>query len=125
MYPWSQTSKSGHGEWVNLTRSDMKKLELFFEEILSISHSRLKLWRRCEMAHHYRYYQRLRKRVAATPLFVGTGIHAMLEAKQVRGDWKPELEAFRAEFNRTLFAEERELLGDLPTIIGDIVEGYF
>lgn len=76
------------------------------------------------MQHHYRYYQGLRKKVSAVPLFVGTGIHAMIEAQVVRGDWKPELEAFRTEFNQ-LFREEKEELGDLPTVIGEIVQGYF
>lgn len=76
------------------------------------------------MEHHYRYYQGLRKKVTAVPLFVGTGIHAMIEAQVVRGDWKPELESFRSEFNK-LFQEEKEELGDLPTTIEEIVNGYF
>lgn len=99
------------------------KIQIFWEEVLQISHSRLKVWRRCQMQHHYRYYQGLRKVRAATPLFIGTGIHAMLEAYQIRGDWAPELAAFTKEFKK-MFREEQEMLGDLPGITKGIIQGY-
>lgn len=100
------------------------KIEIDWPEILQLSHSRLKSWRRCEMQHHYRYYQRLRPKSKGLPLFVGTGVHSMLEAQVVRGDWRPELADFRKEFNK-IFQEEREELGDLPTTIEGIVTSYF
>lgn len=98
-------------------------IPIIWDEVLQISHSRLKVWRRCQMQHHYRYYQGLRKRTNSTPLFVGTGVHAMLEAYQIRGEWQAEREAFKKEFNK-LFKEERELLGDLPETIEGIIQGY-
>lgn len=76
------------------------------------------------MQHHYRYYQGLRRIKTAVPLAVGSAIHSMIEAHHERGTWKPELKAFRAEFSK-LFAEEREELGDLPTVSAEIVENYF
>ena len=99
------------------------KLEIDWPELLTISHSRLKVWRRCQMQHHYRYYQGLRRIKKGLPLVVGTAVHAMIEAHHERGVWTPELEAFRAEFNK-LFREEQAELGDLPTATGKIVDGY-
>lgn len=92
--------------------------------MLRLSHARLRAWRRCEMEHHYRYYQGLRKKKPATPLFVGTGMHAMIEAQIETGNWLPALANFRKEFTR-LFIEERAELGDLPGQIEQIMKGYF
>lgn len=102
----------------------MKKIEIDWPEILQLSFSRLKSWRRCEMQHHYRYYQRLRKKAKGLPLFVGTGIHDMLEAQVTKGSWTTEMGNFRKEFNK-IFQEEREELGDLPGTIEGVVAGYF
>lgn len=100
------------------------KLVIDWPEVLKVSHSRIKTWRRCQMQHHYRYVQRLRKRKPPTALFIGTGIHSMIEAQVVKGDWTKEMAQFRKEFNH-LFAEEREELGDIPTEIEAVVSGYF
>lgn len=99
------------------------KIEIDWPEVLQVSHSRIKSWRRCQMQHHYRYVQKLRKVKPPTPLFVGTGIHAMLETHLNGGDWKVELEKFRKEFDK-LFIEEKEDLGDLPSDIAQIIAGY-
>lgn len=99
------------------------KIEIDWPDVLRVSHSRLKVWRRCEMQHHYRYYQGLRKKVNGVPLFVGSGIHSMLEAQVVKGSWTEEMDAFRKDFKR-LFAEEQSELGDLPGIIEGVVQGY-
>ena len=101
----------------------MKKIEIDWPEMIQVSHSRLKVWRRCQQQHHYRYYQGLRKKVNGLPLFVGSGVHAMLEAQVVRGDWQPEMDAFRAEFKQ-LFKEEQEDLGDQPAMVESVVRGY-
>lgn len=100
------------------------KIELFWEDQITLSHSRMKLWRRCQMAHWYRYYARLRKIKPPTALFVGTGIHSILEAHALRGHWQEEWEAFKTDFNK-LFIEERQELGDLPAMVKTIMEGYF
>ena len=100
------------------------KIEINWPEVLVVSHSRLKTWRRCQMQHHYRYYQGLRRIRKGVPLVVGTAVHAMIEAHHERGDWSPELEAFRQEYDK-LFREEQAELGDLPSTCGDIVAGYF
>jgi hypothetical protein len=101
----------------------MEKIEIDWPEVLQVSHSRIKSWRRCQMQHHYRYVQKLRKIKKGIALYVGTGIHAMLEAQTLRGDWKPEMTAFRKEFDK-LFKEEIAELGDVPGTIEGVVHGY-
>lgn len=88
-----------------------------------ISHSRIKLWRRCKMAHHYKYVQKLTKKKKSLPLRVGSIIHLMIEYYHETGDWKPVLDEFRTEFNRN-YREEKLELGDIPSLVENIVSGY-
>ena len=107
-----------------LPKPDPRKFIVVFEEVLRLSHSRMRSWRRCEMQHHYKYYQGLTKKKPPTPLFVGSGIHTMIEGQLEHGDWRPALAEFRKDFTR-LFIEERQELGDLPGEIEKIMTGYF
>lgn len=95
-----------------------------FPETTRVSHSRIKTWRRCEMQHHYKYYQGLRKKAAARPLVIGTAVHTMIEAQLERGTWEPEFKQFNAEYSK-LFQEEQLMLGNLPVEVKAIVERYF
>lgn len=99
-------------------------IEIDWSGMVTLSHSKVKTWRRCQMQFNYRYIQGLRKKTNALPLFVGTGVHAMLEAQVVKGSWKDEMNAFRSDFNR-LFNEEKAELGDVPAEVEGIVTGYF
>lgn len=111
--------------WVpSIIQQDKNKFVIDWPEVLQVSHSRLKMWRRCEMAHHYRYVQRLRKIKPPMALFIGTGIHAMIEAQTKGGSWKGEIAKFRKEYNK-LFAEERAELGDIPSELEGIMTSYF
>lgn len=94
-----------------------------FPEVLVISHSRLRKWRRCKKLHDYRYNQKLRPRRKGIPLLKGSVIDACIGAHNHGRPWRVELEKFRKEFNR-LFAEERATLGDLPAMIEKIVTNY-
>jgi len=100
------------------------KLQFDWPVVLQVSHSRIKSWRRCEMQHHYRYVQKLRKVKPPTAMFIGSGVHSILEAQAKRGKWEPELAQFRSDFDK-MFREEREELGDLPAEIERIMKGYF
>jgi hypothetical protein len=99
------------------------KIQIDWPEVLRVSHSRIKNWRRCHAKHHYQYVQNLRKNKPPTALFVGTGVHTMLEAHLQGKDWKVEAAKFRTDFDK-LFIEEKVELGDLPTDIEQIVQGY-
>lgn len=75
------------------------------------------------MQHHYRYYQGLRKRQKARPLWLGTMVHELIEARHEHGSYDQALLAMTQEFNG-LFLEEKAELGDLPTIAKQIVDSY-
>lgn len=100
------------------------KIEIYWPEILRVSHSRLKCWRRCQMQHHYKYYQRISRVRRTVPLMVGSAVHSFIEAFHQSGDWGKELNEFKGNFKK-LFKEEQVELGDLPTRVDQIVEGYF
>lgn len=99
-------------------------MKIIFPEVLKVSFSRIKLWRRCQMAHHYRYYQGLRKIKRSKPLWMGTAIHECIEEYHEGRNWRGPLEKFRSEYNQ-LFNEEKAELGDLPRDLEIIMEGYF
>lgn len=90
---------------------------------LVVSHSRIKTWRRCKMAHHYKYVQKLRPLRKSVTLYTGTVIHSYLEGWIERGTWKGEQAAVEKEFYG-LYREEQEELGDVPTFCDEIMKGY-
>lgn len=88
-----------------------------------ISHSRVQSWRRCQMQHHYRYYQRLRRKTKPRPLYLGSAVHTCLEALIESGSYAEEIVAINSELAK-LFREEREELGDIPGHVVNLIEGY-
>lgn len=94
-----------------------------FPEVVKISHSRLKTWRRCQKAHHYKYYQGLRRVTKKRPLFLGSAVHSLLEGHIERGNWDREMAVLRREYNK-LFLEEKAELGNIPVLAEQIVKGY-
>lgn len=99
-------------------------MEIRFEEVLKVSYSRIKCWRSCHKKHDYRYNQKLRKRKKPLALFIGTAIHSCIEEYREGRNWKAYFQEFEKEFNK-LFREERADLGDLPSELLGIMEGYF
>lgn len=95
-----------------------------FPETVRISHSRLKTWRRCQMQHHYKYYQGLRRIRKARPLYLGSAVHSLIEGYLERGNWKREMAEIRKSYSK-LFLEEQAELGDIPGIAERVVKGYF
>lgn len=100
------------------------KLELQFEPFQKYSFSRIKLWRKCQQAHHYKYYQGLEKIKKGLPLIIGSAIHAAIEEHTEGRDYKVPMAQFKKDFNK-LFYEEQAELGDLPTELDGIMENYF
>jgi len=99
-------------------------IKLEFEPVQKYSFSRIKLWRRCQMAHHYKYYQGLDKKKKGLPLLIGSAIHSVIEEYTENRDPQIPLNQFREEFN-SLFTEEKAELGDLPTELEGIMSSYF
>lgn len=96
---------------------------------MHVSHSRFKVWRRCHKQHDYRYNQRLQRKRKKIPMLRGTIIGEMLDARALRingartVDPMAVLEKYRKKY-RVLFAEEREMYGDVIGDVKRIFEGY-
>jgi hypothetical protein len=99
-------------------------MQIEFKPVLKVSFSRIKTWRHCQMKHHYRYNEKLRKRKKPLFAFIGTALHRCIEEYQEGRDWTLYLKEFKSQYDR-LFADEKEMLGDLPDELKAIMENYF
>lgn len=88
-----------------------------------VTHSSLKVFRRCPKQYDYKYIQRLAPKRLSKPLERGTWMHALLEEHHSGRDWKAEHERRSAKFNE-LFDEEKDFYGDLPTELALLMESY-
>jgi hypothetical protein len=91
--------------------------------VIKISNSRMKLWRRCHYAHHLRYNEKLEKKAPAVPLIRGKVLHELIESRINKQTPKPILKKFDKEFGK-LFNEEKAEIGDLPSEVRQLFEGY-
>lgn len=92
-------------------------------EPIRVSFSRIKLWRRCHKAHHYKYIVGIQRKRKPAGMYKGSIVHEMVEAYLTGGDWKKVLAGYVKEYNK-LFAEEREMYGDIPNDMRRVMEGY-
>lgn len=104
--------------------TDAKILRLSFDPLQKYSFSRIKLWRKCQMAHHYKYYQLLEKVKKGLPLVIGSAIHRVIEEYTEGRDPNVPMAEFKKEFSK-LFKEEQAELGDLPSDLEVIMDTYF
>jgi len=90
-----------------------------------VSQSKVKTFRRCHQAYHYRYVEKLRKKGKSRPLQFGTMIHEALE-RHFNGD--DPMEYFDELRNDVaamkLFAQERDEYGDILEDTQDIITDY-
>lgn len=92
-------------------------------EILKVTNSSIKTIQRCEQQYDYKYVQELSPRRSAIPLTKGTWIHSLLEWKYRVGDWRNQWKKMKRQFD-SLFEDEREHYGDLPSWSATILKGY-
>lgn len=104
--------------------TDRKILKLEFDPLQKYSFSRIRLWRKCKKAHHYRYYEKLEKVKKALPLLIGTAIHSVIEERIEGRDPTVPMDNFESDFNK-LFNEEKAELGDLPGELRGVMKTYF
>lgn len=83
--------------------------------MINVNQSRVKLWRRCRRAHHYKFVEKLEKKVKGRPLTFGSLIHDCLEALLKKKTYEPVLKKYEKEI-KGVFEEERVELG-LDTVI--------
>lgn len=91
---------------------------------ITVSQSKIKTWRRCHRAYHYKYIEGLEPRRKARPLVFGSIVHEMIEADAYGKPWMGVAKKYRKEVGK-LFSAERE---DYLQIIQDaelLMEEYF
>lgn len=92
--------------------------------VFQVSQSKVKKWRQCRCAYHYRYVERLKKIVKARPLQFGSIVHQMIDA-DANNECPFELLDEIAADQGKMFAAEREFYGEIVEDIRTIMEGYF
>ena len=88
-----------------------------------VTHSSLKVFRRCPKQYDYKYVQRLAPKRLSKPLERGTWMHALLEEHHSGRDWRAE-HLRRSKLFNEMFDEERDYYGDLPTELEALMEAY-
>lgn len=89
-----------------------------------VSHSKIKLARRCLKAYEYRYLRKLQKRVKSRPLIVGTLVHSCLEMYFRDGHYLPAITEWKkGEFTK-MFKEEQALHSDIIPLAKQLIRGY-
>lgn len=87
------------------------------------THSMLKTFRRCPKQAEFKYAKRLKPRRMGVHLKRGKWIHELLEIYHSGGDWRAHHAKLSVEFN-TMFDEEKEYYGDMPTEIAHLMASY-
>ncbi len=94
------------------------------EGLLELSVSRAKKWKACQIAHDYRYVQKLRSKKKVRPLTLGSLVHSCLEYRALGKNWVQAIKEFKTGDWAKLFEEERVELGDIPNDAYRIMRGY-
>lgn len=88
-----------------------------------INQSMVKCFRLCPNQFREKYVEGLLPRVDSKPLTRGKWFHALLEARYKDEDWKKVHKQWCRKFSE-LFDEEKEVLGDLPREMRDLMRSY-
>lgn len=90
---------------------------------MKITNSMIKSYQHCKRQYNYKFVEQLIPKHKGLPLYRGSWLHELLEAKYAGGDWRSKNDELAETFH-ALFAEEREMYGDLPSICEKIMESY-
>jgi CRISPR/Cas system-associated exonuclease Cas4 (RecB family) len=93
-------------------------------EMLKVSQSKLKVWRKCRQAYGYKYIDGLRRKKPSRPLKFGTIAHYILETAANGDDWEEALDKLAIKEQRAL-AEARDEYGDIIEDVRTIMTEYF
>lgn len=91
---------------------------------MKVSHSKIKLARRCHKAYYYKYVLKIRKRVKSRPLIVGSLIHSCLESWFKHGYYLPVLREWKEKEYSKMFREEQALYSDIMPLAKTLIRGY-
>lgn len=91
---------------------------------LSVSHSKIKTWRRCRKQYAYKYIEKLEPRKKGRPLYFGSIVHEMIEAFANGDDPKSITKKYRND-TKKLFSSEREEYAQIIDDAETMMEHYF
>lgn len=89
-----------------------------------VSQSKVKTWRRCRRAYHYKYVEELRAKKKSRALTFGGIVHQMIE-RDIEGDDPMEVLTEMDPSKLKLFAAEREEYGEIIDDARRIMTEYF
>ncbi|TXH19121.1 MAG: PD-(D/E)XK nuclease family protein [Hyphomicrobiaceae bacterium] len=89
-----------------------------------VSQSKVKTWRKCRRAYHFKYVEKLRRKHKGRPLEFGTIAHAMIEA-HLNGDNPDEVLELARKERGHMFNSELEHYGDVIDDLRIIMNAYF
>lgn len=91
--------------------------------VLKVSHSKLRVFKRCHKQYNYRYVQKLRKKIKNKNLYMGSIVHEALEAHFLNQDVQAIYDEYQKEYNK-LFEEERVELEGIVELSEKVVNNY-
>lgn len=91
---------------------------------LSVSQSKIKQWRNCRQAFHYKHVEEIQPKRTRRPFAFGKIVHRMVEAEAQEDDPVAVLEQIDLE-NLDLFTAEKEMYGEIIADIKIIMADYF
>lgn len=92
--------------------------------MFGVGQSKVKTWRNCRRAYHYKYERELQRRRTKRPFMFGKIAHRMIEAHAQEEDPFAVLAEISFE-NEKLFTAEREMYGDIVEDVETIMREYF
>lgn len=107
-----------------MPRKKPAKPEASEKDVFRVSQSKVKTYRRCRQAYHFRYVEKLRAKRKSRALTFGTLIHSMIE-RHAEGDDPMEVLTEMDPEKLKLFAAEKAEYGELITDAGHIMQEYF
>lgn len=91
---------------------------------ITVSHSKIKTWRRCRKAYQYKYVEKLRPRRKSRPLVFGSMCHEMIEA-HANGDNPNEVLKKYANESKKLFSAEVDEYMQVIADVEQLMTAYF
>jgi len=93
-------------------------------KVKGVSYSSDKKLARCEKQYSYRYDEKLKAKVKKRGLYIGDWMHQLTEAFRRDQDWKKKWKELKKTLWDSLFDEEKEMYGDVPSLSYELMEHY-
>lgn len=88
-----------------------------------VTHSSLKVFRRCPKQYDYKYLQRLKPVTVGVPLKRGVWMHELLEVHHQGLDWRDRHRELCRKYDE-LLDDEKDHYGDLPNELAALMRSY-